>query len=382
MSDTEGRGSDGGTSSGTYPREAGGPGAVRLAGPHLPGLHRTGALIAALSALALVLFAADLAFGSVRIPPGEVLRALAGRSGNAAWNSIVLIFRLPKALTALGAGAALAVAGLLLQTMFRNPLAGPDTLGIGSGASVGVALVVLASGAAGGQSLLAGLGLAGYAAISAAASLGAFLVLLLIVLLARRLEHGVTLLIVGLLVGYLASSLVSLLVYFGSPQRVQSFLGWTYGSFSGVTARQLPVLGGTLALGFGLTAHSSKELNALLLGESFATGLGIGVRSARTRILVAASILSGAVTAFCGPIAFLGIAAPQAARRLLKTSDHALLVPGSALVGIVFALAADIAAQSPGGGAVLPLNPLLALIGAPIILGMFLRGARGEGRST
>jgi iron complex transport system permease protein len=336
-------------------------------------------ILAALATAVALLFLADLALGSVRIPLEGVARALLGLDADSTWRSIVLVFRLPKALTALAAGAALAVSGLILQTVFRNPLAGPDSLGIGAGASVGVAIVVLASGSSGGSAFLAGLGLAGYATLTLAASAGAFLVLAAILLLARRVENGVTLLIVGLLVGYLAGSLVSLLVYFGSPQKVQVYLGWTYGSFSSVTAGQLPVLYAALALGFALTARSSKSLNALLMGERFAEGLGVRVKGARARVLFAAAILAGAATAFCGPIAFLGIAAPQAARRLLRSSDHALLVPAAALLGAVFALAADIASQAPGGGAVLPINPLLALIGAPIILGMFLRGSRSEG---
>lgn len=335
--------------------------------------------LALLAAVTALLFLADLVLGSVPIPLGGVTRAILGLDIDPTWRTIVLVFRLPKALTALAAGSALAVSGLILQTVFRNPLAGPDSLGIGAGASVGVAIVVLAAGSAGGSAFFAGLGLAGYATLTIAASAGAFIVLAAILLLARRVENGVTLLIVGLLVGYLAGSLVSLLVYFGSPQKVQVYLGWTYGSFSSVTAAQLPVLYTAVVLGFALTAHSSKSLNALLMGERFAEGLGVRVKSARTRVLLAAAILAGAATAFCGPIAFLGIAAPQAARRLLRSSDHALLVPGAGLVGAVFALAADIVSQAPGAGVVLPINPLLALIGAPIILSMLLRGSPEEG---
>jgi iron complex transport system permease protein len=341
--------------------------------------NRSKALMTALVLAAALLFLADLALGSVRIPLGALVDALLGRPTDEAWLSILRLFRLPKALTALAAGAALAVSGLILQTIFRNPLAGPDSLGIGAGASVGVALVVLAAGSAGGSSFLAGLGLAGYAVLSLAASAGAFLVLVAILFFARRVENGVTLLIVGLLVGYLAGSLVSLLVYFGSPQKVQVYLGWTYGSFSAVTVGQLPVLYAALALGFALTARSSKSLNALFMGERFAAGLGVRVKGARTRVLVAAAVLAGAATAFCGPIAFLGIAAPQAVRRAFRSSDHAVLVPGAALLGSVFALAADLASQAPGSGAVLPINPLLALIGSPIILSLFLRGSRSEG---
>lgn len=332
----------------------------------------------AILGLAVVaLFAADLALGSVRIPLAEVAKALAGRSENEAWSRIVSIFRLPKALTATLAGAALALSGLILQTVFRNPLAGPDSLGIGAGASVGVALVVLASGGAG-SAFLSGLGPLGYGVLALAASAGAFLVLAIILALSRRFEDAVTLLIVGLLVGYVAGSAVSLLVYFGSPQKVSVYLGWTYGSFSSVTRRELPFLAGSVGLGAALAARSSKSLNALLLGERFAEGLGVRVRRERGRVLLAAAVLAGAATAFCGPVAFLGIAAPQAARRAFRSSDHALLLPASALVGAAFALAADVASQAPGGGAVLPVNPLLALIGAPIILGLFARGGRAE----
>jgi iron complex transport system permease protein len=344
-----------------------------------PSSSRPRALLIVLGLGAALLLLADLAFGSVRIPLGSVVDALAGRPVDPAWASIVRIFRLPKALTALAAGAALAVSGLLLQTVFRNPLAGPDSLGIGAGASVGVALVVLAAGSAGGSAFLSGLGLAGYAALSLAASAGAFLVLAAILFIARRVESGVTILIVGLLVGYLAGSLVSLLVYFGTPQKVQVYLGWTYGSFSSVTTGQLPVLYAAVAVGFALTVRTSKSLNALLMGERFAETLGVRIRSARTRVLLAAALLAGAATAFCGPIAFLGIAAPQAARRAMATSDHAYLIPGAALLGSVFALAADVASQAPAKGAVLPINPLLALIGAPIILSLLLRGSRAEG---
>jgi iron complex transport system permease protein len=340
-------------------------------------------VVATLAFAVLALVAADLALGSVRIPLGGVLDALLGRETEPAWTSIVLVFRLPKALTALAAGAALSISGLILQTLFRNPLAGPDSLGIGAGASVGVAIAMLAAGSAGlgagGASLVSGLGLGGYAALALAASGGAFLVLVAIVAVARRVENGVTLLIVGLLVGYLAGSVVSLLVYFGSPQKVQAYLGWTYGSFASVTAAQLPVLYASIALGLALTARTSKPLNALSMGERFAETVGIRVKPARTRSLVAASILAGSATAFCGPVAFLGIAAPQAARRLLRSSDHAVLAPAAGLLGSAFALAADIASGAPGGGATIPVNPLLALIGAPIILVILLRGSSGEG---
>lgn len=340
------------------------------------GTRRNAAVFGSLIALCALLFAADLALGSVRIPAGEALRALfGGATVDAAIDPVVTImrmFRLPKAIAAALAGAGLAVSGLLLQTVFRNPLAGPDSLGIGAGASMGVAAMILATGSSG-AALIGALPLTGYAALAAAASLGAGAVLALILALSRKLEHGVTLLIAGLMVGYIAGSMVSLLVYFGSPQKVQMYLGWTYGSFAGVRNAELPAFALTIAAGLALTAGSAKSLNALFMGERFASTLGVRVRGSRTRILAAAAILAGGVTAFCGPIAFLGIAAPQVARRLFRSSDHGILVPASALCGIAVALAADVAAQAPGGGAVLPINPLLALFGAPVVLGMFLR---------
>ena len=235
-----------------------------------------------------LLFGADLAFGSVGIPFAEAVKALFGAASDPAWNDIVRIFRLPKALTAASAGAALALAGLILQTIFRNPLAGPDSLGIGAGASVGVGVVVLLAGGSSGATLLTGLGLAGWAGLAAAAALGSLAVLLLILAAARRVENGVTLLIVGLLVGYLAGALVSLMVWFGSPQKTQVFLGWTYGSFSGVTLERLPVLLGAVGLGAALTGRSAKPLDALLLGERYAESVGIRVRPARARVLVEA----------------------------------------------------------------------------------------------
>jgi len=326
----------------------------------------------------LILVLADLAFGSVRIPFGGVLQALAGRAGEESWNAIVGVFRIPKTITAILAGSALAASGLILQSVFRNPLAGPDSLGIGAGASIGVALLMLATGP-GASSLFGSLATAGYAALALAASLGAAAVLAVILFLSRKFEKGVTLLIVGLLIGYLTGSMVSLLVYFGSPQKVQLYMGWTFGSFSTVRLSELPVFAASIGAGLLLTLKSSKALNAFIIGESFAGTLGIHVKRDRTRLLAAAAILAGCATAFCGPIAFLGIAAPQAARRLFRSSDHRVLLPGAMLVGIIISLLADIVSQSPGGGSVLPINPLLALIGAPIILAMFVRGGREQG---
>jgi iron complex transport system permease protein len=342
--------------------------------------HSKRILLAALGILCLALFVVDLAAGSVRIPALRIPAILFGGDDNPAWVAIVRIFRLPKAITALVGGASLAVSGLMLQTLFRNPLAGPDSLGIGAGASVGAGLVVILAGGAG-SAFLGELGLAGYSALALASALGAILVLLVILAISRRLAGTASLLITGILVGYFAGSVLALMVFFASPQKVQVYLGWTYGSFSGVTMGRIPVLIGGCLIGFIALGASPKAFDALVLGDRGAESVGIDVRRLRRRIIVASAILAGVVTAFCGPIAFLGIAAPQGARRLFRSSAHRILLPGSALLGAFFALLADILSQAAPGGIALPLNPLLALLGAPLILSIVLRSRSSEGRS-
>lgn len=331
--------------------------------------------LAVLAASVFVLFILDLLLGSVHLQLADFAAVLSGHGSGAA-AAIILLFRLPKAISALAAGAALAASGLLLQTVFHNPLAGPDVLGINSGAGIGVAALVLLSGSPGSASLLAGLDTGGYILVCIAASIGAGLVLILILILARHFEDAVSLLILGMLVGYLAGSAVSLLVYFADPHRVQAYLSWTYGSFAGITLGMLPVFLGFTAAGFLLLLRTSKPLDALLLGERYAASLGVDVRRERGRVILAAALLSGTATAFCGPIAFAGIAAPIAAKRIFRSSRHSLLIPASALMGSCFCLAADIISQLPPSGALLPVNPLLALVGAPIIIGAFVSGRR------
>lgn len=327
-----------------------------------------------LAVLALVLvavFVLSLAVGSVRIPFAEVLRILGGGEGDAALTKIVLQFRLPKALTALFAGASLAVSGLMMQTLFRNPLAGPSVLGISSGASLGVAVVVLATGG-GPFRLLAELGHLGDLGTIAAASLGAAGVLGLVVVAARR-TSTLTLLILGLLFGYVTSALVTVLMHFSLAERIQAFVVWSFGSFGGVTRGQLVLLAPVLVAGLAISQVLAKPLNALLLGESYARTLGLEVDRARVWILAATALLAGSVTAFCGPIAFLGVAVPHLARGVFHTSDHRVLIPGTALIGAVMALVADFLAQLPGSQAILPLNAVTALLGVPVILAIVLR---------
>lgn len=353
-------------------------------------MSRNARLIVGLAAVALLLALLDLSTGSVRIPLPDVGRALIGRARRPEWGTIIFVFRLPKMLTAMIAGAGLSIAGLVLQSIFRNPLAAPDSLGIGAGASIGVAALMFAGGAAGAlgggaqgvgtqtSALFGRLAPLGYSLLVVAASGGAAVVLVIILLISRRFEQAVTVLIMGILVGYLTSSFVSLLVYFGSPQKVQIYLSWTYGSFGGVRAQELPWMAGTALVGLALAAFDTKALNAFQIGERFAFTIGIRVRAARTRLLIAASVLAGAITAFCGPIAFLGIAAPYAAKLLSRSAEHRRLLPVAALTGMCIALLADTLSSLPAFGSVLPINPVLALIGAPLIISMFFHRRDGS----
>ncbi|MDZ4768489.1 MAG: iron ABC transporter permease [Chloroflexota bacterium] len=336
-------------------------------------LARRPLLFACLIAVLIAAIALSLSLGSVDIPLSDIVRALTGgEASRDAWTNIVLRFRLPKVLTAALAGAALSVGGLLMQTLFRNPLADPFVLGISSGASLGVALVILAIGAPG-VALLAGFGLAGDLGIAAAASIGAGLVMLLVLLIASRIRDRVALLIVGLMLGYAVGALVSLLLFFSIPERIQAFINWGFGSFGGVTWGQMPIFAPIVIGGLLLCATLAKPLNALLLGESYAASLGVRLGRVRLAIIVGVGLMAGAVTAFCGPIGFLGIAAPHLARSLFGTSDHRITIPAALIVGALLAIAADLIAQAPGSRTVLPLNAVTALFGAPVVILAILR---------
>lgn len=331
-------------------------------------------LLVVLLALLVAAFMLSLALGSVSIPLGEIVRVLAGgQASRDAWTSIILKFRLPKALTAVLAGAALGVGGLQMQTLFRNPLADPFVLGISSGASLGVALVVLTVSTTS-MVLLAGLNLLGDLSLAVAASLGSAAALGIVLLVARRVTSSVTLLIVGLMFGYAVSAVVSLLLYFSIAQRIQAYVNWTFGSFGGVTWDQMRVFAPVILAGLALAFLLSKSLNALLLGETYARSMGMNVPRARRLIILSTSLLAGVVTAFCGPIGFLGIAVPHICRSLFNTSDHRILVPASILMGGIVAVLADLVAQAPGTQIVLPLNAITALIGAPVVIWIILRG--------
>jgi len=318
-----------------------------------------------LSLLSLViLFVLHLTIGKVPIPLVETLKILFTSDGTQpGWRSIIWQFRLPKAIVASLAGAALAVSGLQLQTLFQNPLAGPFTLGISSGASLGVAVVVLAAETFQWDSLSQ---LGSWATI-VAACLGSFLVTATVLVAAKRVKSGSALLILGLMFGYGTGAVVNILLQVSSAQQVQQFVIWTFGSFGGVTWAQLPTMAGAIALGLGLATLLTTQLNSMVLGEMQATTLGVNVQKVRLGVLLSASLLAGGVTAFCGPIAFIGVSVPHLARGVLRTADLRWLLPGVMVLGAELALIADLVAQNVLPRSVLPLNAVTALMGTPLI---------------
>lgn len=315
----------------------------------------------------------NLAVGSVAIPFGEVVSLLCGGDGGSEiGRAIVIQTRLPQTLTAIFCGAGLAAAGLQMQTVFHNPLAGPSVLGISSAASLGVALMVLANGALGGA-LLAGFGVYGNTALTLAAIVGALSVMTLIVWLSQRVEGNATLLIVGVLIGYIASAIIGVLKYLSSEEDVHQFVIWGLGSFARVTGGQVYVFVGLMAVLLPCTLLLAKPLNMLLLGEQYATNLGLDARRARMMIITSAGILTAVATAYCGPIMFLGLAVPHIARGLLATEDHRLLLPATILAGASLALICNLIARMPGFEGALPINSVTALIGAPVAIWVLLR---------
>lgn len=316
----------------------------------------------------------DLSLGSVNIPFNEVVKILLGGiSENEAWQNIILKIRLPRTLTAIMAGAALSIGGLQMQTLFRNPLAGPSVLGITAGSSLGVAAVMLATGSATTLLSIQQLGIGGSWLIILASTLGAGLVLFLILLISFKIRDNVVMLIVGIMVANITIAIVSIWQYFSEPEQIQEYILWTFGSLGGVTNEQLGIL--AVVVGFGVFASFflSKTLNALLLGESYAQSMGLNIKWARIIIITITSLLAGAITGFCGPIGFVGIAVPHLTRSFLNTSDHRVLIPSCVLVGAILMLFCDIIAQVPGSSTVLPVNAITAIIGSPIVIWIIVR---------
>lgn len=315
----------------------------------------------------LVLFVANLVYGSVSIPLGEVVNILLGNDAEkAAWQHIVLQSRLPQAVTALFAGASLATGGLLLQTLFKNPLAGPSILGISDGANLGVALVMLFLGNS--FHLFSVYSFSGSLAMIIAAFIGACLILGIIIYFSTKVTSSVMLLIIGIMVGYLASSVISILNYYSSADRVHAYVMWGMGDFSGVSLERLPFFVISSIVGLFIAILLIKPLNALLLGEMYAANLGVKVKRARILILLCTGLLTATATAFCGPISFIGLAVPHIARLLLGSSNHTMLLPVTILAGSCVALLCNMLTVFPGYEGVLPLNAVTPIVGAPVII--------------
>lgn len=322
-------------------------------------------LFIALSTMTLGLFLADLAWGSIHISLREILAIFTGNATDSINSEILLNFRLPKAITAILAGASLSVAGLMMQTLFRNPLADPYILGVSSGASLGVALITMAS-----ASLPLMLVNSGWAMILAAV-IGAAFVLLLVVGVSFRIQNAVSLLIVGIMFGTIAGSIVSVLQNFSNPDAIKLFVMWTFGSLSAVTWTYMQVLLPVALIGLGMAFFLQKRLDGLLLGENYARGLGISIIQTRFLIVIATGLLAGGITAFTGPIAFVGVAIPHIARGIFRTSTHKILLPATLLCGASLLLICDIISQIPTY--TLPINTISSLFGAPIILWIILK---------
>ncbi|WP_315137642.1 iron ABC transporter permease [Achromobacter marplatensis] len=327
----------------------------------------------ALATAIVLLFMAELALGSVAIPLKAVLQSLfsGATPENPAWRDIVLGFRMPRALNALVSGAALGVAGLMLQTLFRNPLADPFVLGIVHGARLGSAVLVTIAGVAG-NALLLKFGLVGDVGMAAASIAGSTLVLMLLAKLSRHIGL-VTLLIVGLMLGYLAVGLISVLMHFIDETQARAFKVWDDASFAGATRQQLGILIPGLLAGMAGCALLIKPMNGLLLGERYAQSMGVRVAAVKRSALLGAAWLCGLVSAFCGPVAFLGLVAAQVARALTRTADHRVLLPAAGLTGAALGLAADLVVHLPWSRHVLHLNAVIGLVGAPVALYMLYR---------
>lgn len=317
------------------------------------------------------LFVLNISLGSVDIPLKEVFRSIWDQqTEKESWSYIILHYRLPKAITALLVGSGLAISGLLMQTLFRNPLAGPYVLGISSGASLGVALLILGSSILGGSfSLLAQSQLL----ISIAASTGSFLVLFAVMLVSRQVKNTMSILIIGLMFSSLTSAVISVLAYFSSAENLQQYLFWGFGSLGNLTWNELLIFFLVFVLASAMVLPVIKPLNSLLLGENYAKSAGINIRTTKNLILVATSLFTGVITAFAGPIAFIGLAAPHMTKLILNTSNHKFLLPAAALLGANIMLISDTIAQLPNSQYTLPINAITTMFGAPIVIWLLVR---------
>ena len=324
-----------------------------------------------LGLVVIVLFALNLLLGSVKIPTADVVSILLGNEASkASWQFIVLESRLPQAITATLCGAALAVSGLMLQTAFRNPLAGPSVFGVNSGAGLGVALVMLFLG--GGLSV-GSVSITGFAAILLAAFVGAMTVMAIIFFFSTLVRNSVMLLIIGIMIGYISNSAISLLNFFATDEGVKSYMVWGMGSFGGVSMANMPVFAIVTLAGLFGALLLIKPLNALMLGDRYAENLGVNIMQVRNWLLIVTGLLTAITTAFCGPVAFIGLAVPHIARLLLTTDNHRQLLPATLLCGSVVALVCNLICYLPGESGVIPLNAVTPLIGAPVIIYVIAR---------
>ncbi len=329
-------------------------------------MKRSIVICIALAVLTAVLFAVNLAVGSVSIPLRDVISIVMGHeAARPSWQYIVMESRLPQAITAMLCGASLAISGLMLQTAFKNPLAGPSIFGINSGAGMGVALVMLGLG---GSLSIGSVSMSGFMAVLAAAFAGAMAVMALIFLFSTMVRNNVMLLIIGIMIGYIANSVVSLLNFFATDEGVKSYMVWGMGSFGGVPFKQIPIFSSLSILGLFCSLLLVKPLNALLLGEQYAENLGVNTIRIRNYLLVVTGLLTAVTTAFCGPIMFIGLAVPHIAYLLFQRADHRILMPGTMLCGAVIALTCNAICFLPGESGIIPLNAVTPIMGGPVII--------------
>ncbi len=324
-----------------------------------------------LCVLMVAAFVLQLVLGSVSIPLADILKVLGGgHIENETWRNIILEARLPGAIAAVLAGAGLSVSGLQMQAMFRNPVAGPYVLGISAGASLGVALLLLAGSFFGG---MVGLHLLSSWSVIAAAAVGATAIFLINFFISFRLNDVVAFLIIGLMIGGGIGALIEVLQSVSGNEALKQYVLWTFGSFRYVSSTQVMYLSGMVGMGIGLTFFLSKPMNLLLLGDSYATSSGLDVRKTKLFIVFTTSILAGSITAFCGPIGFVGLAVPHVARALFKTSDHKILIPATMVIGAIITCLCNVAASAPGSDFVLPVNAITSLLGAPVVIWIIVR---------
>lgn len=335
-------------------------------------------LLGILLLLIFILFFLNMVLGSVNIPLRSVWNILTG-SGNEplTWQNILWKSRYPQALTALVAGAGLSISGLQMQTVFRNPLAGPSVLGISSGASLGVAFVVLFSGSIGGVAL-SHLGFIGEVALSIAAIAGSLSVMALIVYASHKVKGNVTLLIIGVMIGYLATAIIGILKFFSVEEDIKAYVIWGLGSFSRVSGNQMMLFVTIMVILIPLSFLLVKTLNLLMLGDGYARNLGLNIKRARILVISCSGVLTALVTAYCGPIIFLGLAVPHLCRTIFQTSDHRILMPATLVMGAALALACNLIARMPGFEGALPVNSVTALIGAPVVASVLFRKRKSE----